>query len=123
MWQAVIGFAVATVAATFGWILRARMPREHATWPVECRDCHKEYDTGPRRQLFVQLWDTHGMMYASWPVGVGELLASQAPGPWLWDRITQDVARLNKFQAFGVRVLDDKPGANLSGSDIQPVGL
>jgi hypothetical protein len=108
MWWFRITQAVAVVGLglsclLFGWWLACR----RRGWPVECRDCHQAVEVGPRRQLYVELWDSHGMLYGKWAVGNGEIIGSRPVGPWLLDVLGANVTRLNKFQAFGVRALGD----------------
>ena len=53
------GLVVALVTAAG----RKRAPAEPGRWIATCGACAKEQRQGPRTQLYVELWDSYGMMY------------------------------------------------------------
>lgn len=96
IWLRVVGVVLAlNLGFLAGWIVRWRLALAQAAWPTRCGVCGREQLEGPRRQLFVEIWDSYGMQYKQWAVGKGELLHSRPPGPWLWDAITVELARLD----------------------------
>ena len=111
-------FAGAWVSA---WFLRGVLARRRPGWRVECAGCltHRAIGgattvasdddgtvpaprtAGPRRQLYLELWDSYGNLYEKWAVGRGEQLATRDVGPWLLDQVAGLVRRLNAYQGQG----------------------
>lgn len=69
MWYLVVGWGAAALGLTVGWVLRARVPRDSGP-PVLCAACRTEQRQGVPHQLYVEVWDCHGVMRHKWPVGV-----------------------------------------------------
>lgn len=86
------GIVAMMVALVFG---RRKMP---GPIPVMCGKCLEEKRTGPRRQLYLELWDTYGMQYTHWPVGDGELKNSRPVDGTLLAEIKGEVARVGALQ-------------------------
>jgi len=96
----VVALVWAALLVGFGlgdWWVTTRVARRPA-WPVVCGECRRRWDRGPRRQLKLELWDTYGMLYESWPTGVGEFLDTRPVTADMVDRIARAVRRVNDFQ-------------------------
>lgn len=97
-----IGMVVAVLAgATGGVLLMALLVagRQRHTWAAECGRCHGVREAGPRRQLYLEVWDSYGNMYEKYPVGDGELLGTRPVDAQLLMDVRQVVGRLNEMSA------------------------
>jgi hypothetical protein len=108
-----IPYLLAALALPLGWILRWRLTAARGTWVTRCGNCAQERTGGPRRQLFVEIWDSNGTMYKQWHVGrQGEFKDTRAPGPWLWDQISAEVKRVTAYIDGGGLTLVKQPPAD-----------
>jgi hypothetical protein len=79
-------------ALTMGILAARRVARR---WTVQCGDCHATREAGPRRQLYLEVWDSYGNMYEKFPVGAGEMLNTRAVDPSLMAQVRSVVQRIN----------------------------
>lgn len=95
----------------FGALTRRRAVR----WTVECGRCHTEREAGPRRQLYLEVWDSYGNMYEKFPVGAGELLSTRQVDAALMMDVRQLVGRINA-QAEAPEAPEPRMGSGRSGN-------
>jgi hypothetical protein len=97
------GSAAVTALLVAAW--KDSGPKTVRRWVTVCGACAREasHDHQDRTQLYVELWDTFGMMYAKYPVGVGENLQTQPVGPWLVSALKGQVEQINRMQAEAAR--------------------
>lgn len=100
-----VALVSATVAALLMSAWKDSQPKPVLRWVTVCGECAREASHGAadRTQLYVELWDTFGMMYAKVPVGVGENLQTQPVGPWLVTALKGQVEQINRMQAEAAR--------------------
>lgn len=94
---------VAAVSGAVIWegIRRARAEKRRELLhvvQVTCGTCQQEKRTGPRRQLFVEVWDSYGVQYYQAPVGDGELKNSRPVDGMLLADLKDQVARVGALQ-------------------------
>lgn len=91
-----VGLSLGIVVVVAVLLAGRRPPRPIA---VTCAVCTAAGRTGPRQQLYIEVWDGYGNMYGHYPAGAGERADSRAAAdPTLWADVVRDVERVNALQ-------------------------